>query len=167
VAAERHQKLAANHILRCLERCLLQGGALDTEALCMIPGRFVWKLCVGLTVLDAFGNLTDAAVLACLAAVRHYRKPCTETATDSSSSSSSTPRLLPANLKEPTPLPIHHMPLAISFALFQNSSAAEDDGMEATTSNNNNANTTSFLIDPTQQEERCQTGSITIAMKVH
>ena len=51
------------------------GGALDTEALVLLPGKWVWRLSVALTVLDQGGNLLDACVFAAVAALRHYRKP--------------------------------------------------------------------------------------------
>lgn len=180
--ADRHQKLSANHVLRCLERCLLQGGALDTEALCVVPGAYVWKLSCACTVLDGSGNVTDAAVLACLAAIRHYRKPVVEVPSSSSSSSdysssggssSGVPVLVPANLKEPTPLPLHHTPLAISFALFDvsgvvakkkdDNSSSHERGIRSSSS----TSTVAVLIDPTAREELCQTGSMTICMNVH
>ena len=178
--ADRHQKLTANRILRCLERCLLNsgsgnaGGALDAEALCVVPGRFVWKLNIRVTVLDAAGNLTDAAVLACLAAVRHYRKPCTETSSANGSAEShhphseEVPRLVPANFKEPTPLPLHHTPLTITLALFLASPYDEDDDTNETkTGATNTTTTTALLVDPTHREELCQTGQVTLALNAY
>jgi exosome complex component RRP45 len=60
---DEDQKLTSNRILRCLERILITGGALDTEALCVTPEQWVWKLSVAVTVLDAGGNLLDASAL--------------------------------------------------------------------------------------------------------
>jgi exosome complex component RRP45 len=167
--ADRHQKLTANHILRCLERCLLQGGALDTEALCVVPGAYVWKLSCCCTILDQGGNLTDAAVLACLAAVRHYRKPIVEM----TSGDSSVPQLVPSHLKEPTPLPLHHTPLTISFALYDHAVSGAGSvpaRVESTTPADHASGWSTFLgllIDPTAREELCQTGSLVLALNVH
>ena len=81
----------------------------------------------------------DAAVMAAIASLRHYRKPHVDlvgggggdgnsdgrTTNENTTSSSSgaaaasaitTPILIPSHLKEPTPLPLHHTPLSISFA---------------------------------------------------
>ena len=130
-----------------------------------------------MTILDAAGNLTDAAVLACLAAVRHYRKPCTENSnTNDASVSPETPtmsdvipRLLSANVKEPTPLPLHHTPLTISFALFAIHPDDDDEkdagkqGRVTTAS----STTTALLVDPTDREELCQTGHVTLALNAH
>ena len=76
--SDEAQRLLSNRILRSLERTLLIGGALDTEALCVQSGAWVWRLQVNVTVLDDAGNLLDAAVLAAVAALRHYRKPQVE-----------------------------------------------------------------------------------------
>ena len=73
--SDQSQRLLSNRILRCIERIVLIGGALDTEALVLEGGKWVWRFTVALTVLDAGGNILDACVLAAMAALRHYRKP--------------------------------------------------------------------------------------------
>jgi len=159
---DEEQKLTSNRILRCLERILITGGALDTEALCVTPEQWVWKLSVTVTVLDAGGNLLDACALACMAALRHYRKPHVQLnnngAEGSSTNGSTTPTLIPSHLKEPTPLPLHHTPLCISFALIP-----VEDAMRSTSSDPQVA----ALVDPNQREELVMTGVLTIAMNVH
>ena len=151
------QKLLTNRILRSLERTLLIGGALDTEALCVQSGAWVWRLNVHVTVLDDAGNLLDAAVLAAVAGLRHYRKPQVELQTTGNNSVVS-PKLIDSDIREPTPLPLHHTPLSISFALIH-----ADDASMATTS----TCTVAALVDPTDREELVQTGSISLAMNVH
>lgn len=147
------QKLLSNRILRSLERTLLIGGALDTEALCVQSGAWVWRLNVNVTVLDDAGNLLDAAVLAAVAGLRHYRKPQVETRGEFAS-----PLLIDSDVREPTPLPLHHTPLSISFALIH-----ADDASLATSSTSRVA----ALVDPTDREELIQTGSISLAMNIH
>ena len=135
--ADRHQRIASNHILRCLERSL--SDALDVEALCVIPGRFVWSLEICTVVLDASGgNLLDSCMVSCFAALRHYRKPVLDT-------NEPVPRILPGSLKEPTPLPLHHTPFSISFAMI--------DGKT--------------LVDPSHREELCSSGELTIVLNAH
>lgn len=147
------QKLLSNRILRSLERTLLIGGALDTEALCVQSGAWVWRLNVNVTILDDAGNLLDAAVLAAVAGLRHYRKPQVETRGEFAS-----PLLIDSDVREPTPLPLHHTPLSISFALIH-----ADDASLATSSTSRVA----ALVDPTDREELIQTGSISLAMNIH
>jgi exosome complex component RRP45 len=166
--ADRHQKITSNQILRTLERCFVQpGGAIDTEALCVIPGAYVWKIHCACTILDDSGNIMDAAVLACIAAIRHYRQPIVELVTTSTTAETTgntstnavpTPMIIPSHIKEPTPLPLLHTPVAISFIFIVN--------------NNTGSSTCSvpklgILIDPTNHEERCSHGRITIGMNVY
>jgi exosome complex RNA-binding protein Rrp42 (RNase PH superfamily) len=150
--ADDSQKLLGNRILRCLERTILVGGALDTEALCVQAGAWVWKLSLSVKILDQGGNLLDAAVLAAMASLRHYRKPQVDVV------EAGMPLLIASDTREPTPLPLHHTPLAISFALIH-----ADDVALSTSS----TLTVAVLVDPTEREELVQTGSISIAMNLH
>jgi exosome complex component RRP45 len=156
---DEDQKLTTNRILRCLERILITGGALDTEALCVTPEQWVWKLSVAVTVLDAGGNLLDASALACMAALRHYRKPHVQL-NSTEGDGPSAPEIIPSHIKEPTPLPLHHTPLCISFALIP-----VEDAMRSTSSSA--ASQVATLVDPNQREELVMTGVLTIAMNVH
>jgi exosome complex component RRP45 len=150
--ADDSQKLLGNRILRCLERTILVGGALDTEALCVQSGAWVWKLSLSVKILDQGGNLLDAAVLSAMAGLRHYRKPQVDVI------EGGIPILVPSDTREPTPLPLHHTPLSISFALIH-----ADDVALSTSS----TLTVAALVDPTEREELVQTGSISIAMNLH
>jgi exosome complex component RRP45 len=144
---DSHQKLLSNRIVRCLERIILTGGALDTEALCVSAGAWVWNLTLQVRLLDHGGNALDASVLAAMAALRHYRKP---QATDG--------QALHADVREPTPLPLHHTPLTCSFALIH----ADDMALST-----NSTSTVAALMDPTDREELVQTGAISMGMNVH
>ena len=194
VPPDPQQKLLTNRILRSLERILILGGALDTEALCITPGHWVWTLTLSVTVLDAAGgNVMDACALACMAALRHYRKPQLESsqshvnASESSStndqqhagaSSSSSmpplpPKLISPDMKEPTPLPIHHTPLCVSFALMprdvsvhKKNSANDNNDVD-----DDNLIHMSVLMDPTAREELAlasgTTNTLVMALNVH
>ncbi len=60
---------------RVVERGLRESRAIDTEALCIVAGVKVWSVRVDIHVLDHGGNLTDAASLATVAALLHFRRP--------------------------------------------------------------------------------------------
>eukprot|EP00934_Nitzschia_sp_Nitz4_P003817 Nitzschia sp. Nitz4//scaffold2_size372955//251504//253035//NITZ4_000447-RA/size372955-snap-gene-0.95-mRNA-1//-1//CDS//3329546850//3807//frame0 len=154
--ADTEQKLLTNRILRCLERVILTGGALDTEALVLVSGKWAWRLSISLTLLDHGGNLTDACVLAAMAALRHYRKPQVEMGANEDEAETSTstvlPSILSATVKEPTPLPLHHTPLSVSFALIPS---------------NDGTSIVQALVDPSDREELVQDGSLTVAMNIH
>ena len=68
---------AAVELTRLLERAIRKSQAIDVEALCVVPNKRVWSVRCDITVMDHRGNLTDAAVLAALAALRHLRLPGT------------------------------------------------------------------------------------------
>ena len=63
------------HVSRVLERAVRQSRAVDTEALCIVPGEKVWSLSVDVHVLDDTGNITDCACAAAMAALHNFRRP--------------------------------------------------------------------------------------------
>lgn len=58
-----------------MERTLRDSRAIETESLCIVAGEKVWSVSVDITILDHDGNLADAAALAALASVVHFRRP--------------------------------------------------------------------------------------------
>jgi exosome complex RNA-binding protein Rrp42 (RNase PH superfamily) len=63
------------HVARMVERAVRQSRAIDTEALCVVPGVRVWAVRVDVHVIDAAGNTSDCACAAALAALHHARRP--------------------------------------------------------------------------------------------
>jgi len=156
--SDRNQKLLANRILRSVERVIILGGALDTEALVLAPGKWVWRFTIALTVLDNGGNILDASIMAAMAALRHYRKPQVQFsgADEKEAGATSLPTIIPSIVKEATPLPLHHTPLAISFALIPGDNLASV-----------GSTSIAVITDPTDREELVQHGAVTIAMNIH
>ena len=142
-AQDDGQKLLSNRILRIMERTLLNGGAIDAEALCVQSGKWVWRLHVDVTVLDHGGNLVDACVLSAVAALRHFRKPEVEVEENGG------PTVLHSDEREPTPLPLHHTPLTATFALYADPTGA--------------STTVSAFIDPSHREELVMDGTTTFS----
>lgn len=62
-------------IHQMLERCLRDSRCLDTESLCIVFGQKVWQIRVDVHVLNFDGNITDAASIAAIAALSHFRRP--------------------------------------------------------------------------------------------
>lgn len=143
-AQDDGQKLLSNRILRIMERTLLNGGAIDAEALCVQSGKWVWRLMVDVTVLDHGGNLVDACVLSAVAALRHFRKPEVDVEENGGG-----PTVLHSDEREPTPLPLHHTPLTVTFALYADPTGA--------------STTVSALIDPSHREELVMDGTTTFS----
>jgi exosome complex component RRP45 len=96
---------------RLLEKTIRRSGALDTESLCLIAGQKCWSIRVDLHVLTHDGNLTDAACLAVVAALRHFRKP------DSSIEGENLTVYTPAE-REPVPLSWLHSPFCVTYSFF-------------------------------------------------
>ena len=110
-----------------LEESLKEGNSIDLEALCVLSGKSVWSIRVDVRVLDYGGNITDAAALATIASLLHFRKPMC--------SINGRSVVIHSELeRNPTPLSIHHIPICVSFAIFalppENTSSSSSNGEE-------------------------------------
>ncbi|NWU63895.1 EXOS9 protein, partial [Pterocles burchelli] len=123
-----------------IERCLRNSECIDTESLCIVAGEKVWQIRLDLHVLNHDGNMIDAASIAGIVALRHFRRP------DVSVQGEEVTVYTPEE-RDPVPLSIHHMPICVSFAFFQQG--------------------TYLLVDPSEREERVMDGFLVIAMNKH
>lgn len=126
---------------RLLEKTIRRSGALDVESLCLVAGSKVWSVRADLHVLSHDGNLVDAACLAAVAGLRHFRKP------DATVEGGELTVFTPAE-REPVPLGWLHSPFCVSFGFYG------DEG-EMT------------LLDPDWREEQLRVGSCTISLNKH
>lgn len=123
---------------RLIDRGLRESRAVDMESLCIVAGKSVWAIRVDLHILDNGGNLIDTANIAALAALLTYRKPeCTL-------GGENDVVVHDPEVREPLPLIIHHVPVAVTFAFFN-----EGDAM---------------VIDPTHKEEAIMGGRMTATL---
>uniref|UniRef100_A0A3B5LXP6 Exosome complex component RRP45 n=1 Tax=Xiphophorus couchianus TaxID=32473 RepID=A0A3B5LXP6_9TELE len=125
---------------RQLERCLRNSKCIDTESLCVVSGEKVWQIRVDVHTLNNDGNLMDAASVAAIGALCHFRRP------DVSIQGEEVTVYSPEE-RDPIPLSIYHMPISVSFAFFQQG--------------------TFLLVDPCEREERVMDGLLMIAMNKH
>ncbi|XP_011852159.1 PREDICTED: exosome complex component RRP45 isoform X1 [Mandrillus leucophaeus] len=125
---------------RLLERCLRNSKCIDTESLCVVAGEKVWQIRVDLHLLNHDGNIIDAASIAAIVALCHFRRPDVSVQGDEVT-------LYTPEERDPVPLSIHHMPICVSFAFFQQG--------------------TYLLVDPNEREERVMDGLLVIAMNKH
>ncbi|XP_012639662.1 exosome complex component RRP45 isoform X1 [Microcebus murinus] len=125
---------------RLLERCLRNSKCIDTESLCVVAGEKVWQIRVDLHLLNHDGNIIDAASIAAIVALSHFRRPDVSVQGDEVT-------LYTPEERDPVPLSIHHMPICVSFAFFQQG--------------------TYLLVDPNEREERVMDGLLVIAMNKH
>ncbi|XP_078396236.1 exosome complex component RRP45 isoform X2 [Cetorhinus maximus] len=125
---------------RLLERCLRNSKCIDTESLCVVASAKVWQIRVDLHLLNHDGNIIDAASIAAIVALSHFKRP------DASIQGEEVTVYSPEE-RDPIPLSIHHMPITVSFAFFQQG--------------------TYLLVDPIEHEERVMDGLLVIAMNKH
>ncbi|WRT70859.1 uncharacterized protein IL334_007858 [Kwoniella shivajii] len=123
-------------ITRLLEKSIRRTEAIDREALCILAGEKVWQLRLTLHFLSDSGNLLDCASMASMAALRHFRKPEVEVIGDEVIIHSPEERA-------PVPLAIHHTPLCLTFAYFENLPP---------------------ILDPTHLETTLCSGTLTVTM---
>ncbi|CAD6250730.1 unnamed protein product [Miscanthus lutarioriparius] len=121
---------------RVIDRGLRESRAVDMESLCVVAGKHVWSVRVDLHILDNGGNLIDAANIAALAALSTFRRPeCTVGGDDGQQVTVHDPEV-----RDPLPLTIHHMPIAVTFAYFGEGN---------------------IVVDPTYKEEAVMGGRMT------
>ncbi|XP_063738870.1 exosome complex component RRP45 isoform X1 [Eleginops maclovinus] len=125
---------------RQLERCLRNSKCIDTESLCVVSGVKVWQIRVDVHMLNHDGNLMDAASIAAITALCHFKRPDVGIQGDEVTVYSPEER-------DPIPLSIYHMPISVSFSFFQQG--------------------TYLLVDPCEREERVMDGLLMIAMNKH
>ncbi|XP_076001308.1 exosome complex component RRP45 isoform X2 [Genypterus blacodes] len=125
---------------RQLERCLRNSKCIDTESLCVVSGEKVWQIRVDVHMLNHDGNLMDAASIAAISALCHFKRPDVGIQGDEVTVYSPEER-------DPIPLSIYHMPISVSFGFFQQG--------------------TYLLVDPCEREERVMDGLLMIAMNKH
>lgn len=137
-------------VTRMLEAIIKTSKALDVEALCLIPGQYVWSVRVDVTILNEAGNVTDAAAWATMAALQHTRREEVSVHGDDII-------IHPAHERNPIPLSIHHFPLAFTCALIGSTGATAGSTGGAPVA-------VDFVIDPTTAETAACAGFVTVAL---
>ncbi|RZB77813.1 Exosome complex component RRP45B isoform A [Glycine soja] len=131
---------AAVELGRVVDRGLRESRAIDTESLCVLSGKLVWAIRVDIHILDNAGNLVDAANIAALASLLTFRRPeCSLAGEDGQDVV-----VHPPEERDPIPLIIHHLPIAVTFGFFSNENL--------------------LVIDPTHHEECVMTGRMTATL---
>ena len=133
----------AQELASVLERAIRETGAVDVESLCVLAGRRVWHVRCDVHVMDACGNIAGAASLAANAAMLSFRRPEATVSPDTQLIT-----VHPADVREPVPLALHHLPVAITFGFF-----AEQDGL--------------VIADPTVNEEMVVGSDLVVVLNAH
>ncbi|KAJ4724339.1 Exosome complex component RRP45B like [Melia azedarach] len=128
---------------RIVDRGLRESRAVDTESLCILAGKLVWAIRIDLHILDNGGNLVDAANIAALAALLTFRRPeCSLGGEDGQEVI-----VHPPEERDPLPLIVHHLPIAVTFGFFGSESM--------------------MVIDPTHHEEAVMVGRMTATLNAN
>ncbi|KAJ8867135.1 hypothetical protein PR048_032999 [Dryococelus australis] len=96
---------------RLLEKCIKDSKCVDLESLCIIAEDKVWNLRIDIHVLNHEGSLVDAASIAALTALNHFRRP------DVTMNGEQIVIHDPSE-RDPIPLTLHHQPVCITYAMF-------------------------------------------------
>jgi exosome complex component RRP45 len=177
---------AAVSIGRMLERALREARAVDTEALCIVPGKAVWAIRTDVHVLNDDGNAMDASMFATVAALLHFRRA--EVSTDDAGA----PVVHGYREREPVPLGIHHVPVCVTYALFNAQrikaavvaaaavamgtsvvsaasavAASSASGSGRGGSSNDDEDQEVLVMDPSKAEEDTADGSLTFIVNAH
>jgi exosome complex component RRP45 len=133
----------ASELAVLLERAVRETGAVDVESLCVLAGKRVWHVRCDVHVIDHCGNIAGAASLAAGAALLSFRRP--EATVDPQ-----TQRVVihPADAREPVPLALHHLPVAVTFGFF-----AESEGL--------------VVMDPSVREEAVLGSDLIVVLNAH
>jgi exosome complex component RRP45 len=142
-----HEKIV--EITRLLDRIIRNSRAVDTEALCVVSGIKVWSVRVDLFLLDYNGNIVDAASLAAVLGLMHYKRPEVSVVSEKVTIHS-------IDERQPIPLALHHIPIAVTFALFP--PRAGPSSPEA------GPQDPIFVLDPALKEELTSECSVTISL---
>ncbi|XP_057479380.1 exosome complex component RRP45A-like isoform X1 [Actinidia eriantha] len=128
---------------RIIDRGLRESQAVDMESLCVVAGKLVWAIRIDLHIIDNGGNLVDTANIAALAALSTFRRlECTLGGEDGQEVI-----VHPPEVREPLPLVIHHLPIAVTFGF-----VGEENIM---------------VIDPTHYEEAVVSGRMTATLNTN
>jgi len=120
-----------------LEKCLKESHALDTNILCVIPGKIVYKIIIEINIIKNDGNVYDAAVIAALCSWLSFKIPFF--------------RVKNEELYYDTfiNLTTIHMPVCVTFGIFEK----KDEKVE-------------FVVDNTLEEESVMKGMVSICANI-
>ena len=107
---ERSQPTEAILTTRLLEKIINRINVLDLESLCLVTGKMVWCICTKLVLLNFDGNLIEAASIATIASLMHFKRPDATVSPDNGD-------IIVHSYEErnPIPLTLFHYPLCVTF----------------------------------------------------
>ena len=106
---ERSQPMEGVLTMRLIEKIINRINVLDLESLCLVVGRAVWCINTKLVLFNYDGNMIEAASIATIASLMHFRRPEATVTPDGD--------VIVHTLEEsnPIPLTLFHYPICITF----------------------------------------------------
>lgn len=125
------------YVTHVLDSVIRRSNALDTESLCILKGVSCWSIRADVHVIDYDGNLTDAACIAIMTGLQHFRRPDAVVRDG---------QVIVYGVDErvPVALNITHKPLSITFNSFNEGS--------------------NIILDATRKEEQASEGELVIGI---
>ena len=124
-------------ISNILDKCLKESHALDTNILCVIPGKIVWKITLDINIIRNDGNIFDAVIIAALSSWLTYKIPFFRMKEG---------ELYYDNFINLTTI---HMPVCVTFGLFEKKNGK-----------------VIFVLDNTLEEESVMNGNVSICANI-
>lgn len=122
---------------RILEKTIRRSAALDTESLCLIAGQKCFSIRADVHVLAHDGNLLDAACVAVVAGLQHFRRPDVSVEGENV-------MVWDVREREPVKLSMLHSPFCVSFSYYDRGQI--------------------LLVDATAEEERVRQGELVVGV---
>lgn len=122
---------------RLLDKTVRRSGAIDTESLCLVAGSKCFHIRADIHVLAYDGNVLDAACVALIAALQHFRRPDVTVEGENV-------HIWNVREREPVKLNLFHEPLAVSFSYYDSGEIV--------------------ILDATDAEEKVREGEVVISM---
>ncbi|VVC91730.1 unnamed protein product [Leptidea sinapis] len=99
------------YLNRLIEKCYKDSKCIDLESLCIVVEEKVWSLRVDIKILNHDGNLIEAASIATLTSLAHFKRPDVTRNGD---------KIVIHTLAEKDPIPtvLYHYPVCLTFAIF-------------------------------------------------
>lgn len=162
---------------RAIDRAIRRSDVVDREALCVVAGFKVWCITLHVHLLSAQGAAVDAAVLACITALRHFRRPDATVESNTNvvqGKGKDRPHVVLHDVLErvPIPLALHHHPLSVSFAIFdpahmhQSYVSGVGAGTSSATAEDEDDSNVIILIDPLPLEALLCTSTMLVVANV-
>ncbi|EPS29421.1 hypothetical protein PDE_04370 [Penicillium oxalicum 114-2] len=126
-----------SNVTYVLDSVIRHSNALDTESLCILKGVSCWSIRADVHVVAYDGNLTDAACIAVMTGLQHFRRPDAVVRDG---------QVIVYGVEErvPVALNITHKPLSVTFFAFNESQ--------------------NIIVDATLKEEQASEGELVIGM---